>query len=92
MCIRDSITTEVGQNQMWAAQYFKYKEPRTFLSSGGLGTMGYGLGEMCIRDRMCSDALIRLFCMKTRFHTEGNGDYKWIAKQLFSMSSRQDGL
>ena len=38
------ITTEVGQNQMWAAQYFKYKEPRTFLSSGGLGTMGYGLG------------------------------------------------
>lgn len=41
---------------------------------------------------MCSDALIRLLCMKTRFHTEGNGDYKWIAKQLFSMSSRQDGL
>lgn len=38
------ISTEVGQNQMWAAQYFKYKEPRTFLSSGGLGTMGYGLG------------------------------------------------
>lgn len=37
------ITTEVGQNQMWAAQYYKYKEPRTFLSSGGLGTMGYGL-------------------------------------------------
>ncbi len=38
------ITTEVGQNQMWAAQYYKYKEPRTFLTSGGLGTMGYGLG------------------------------------------------
>lgn len=38
------ITTEVGQHQMWAAQYYKYKEPRTFLSSGGLGTMGYGLG------------------------------------------------
>jgi len=36
------ITTEVGQNQMWAAQYYKYKEPRTFISSGGLGTMGYG--------------------------------------------------
>ncbi|MCK4937616.1 MAG: acetolactate synthase large subunit [Methanosarcinales archaeon] len=36
------IVTEVGQNQMWAAQYFKYKEPRTFISSGGLGTMGYG--------------------------------------------------
>lgn len=38
------ITTEVGQHQMWAAQYYKYKEPRTFLTSGGLGTMGYGLG------------------------------------------------
>ncbi len=38
------ITTEVGQNQMWAAQYYKYKAPRTFLTSGGLGTMGYGLG------------------------------------------------
>ena len=38
------IVTEVGQNQMWAAQFYKYKEPRTFLTSGGLGTMGYGLG------------------------------------------------
>ena len=38
------IVTEVGQHQMWAAQYYKYKRPRTFLSSGGLGTMGYGLG------------------------------------------------
>ena len=36
------ITTEVGQNQMWAAQFFKYDKPRTFLSSGGLGTMGFG--------------------------------------------------
>lgn len=38
------IATEVGQNQMWAAQYYKYKEPRSFISSGGLGTMGFGLG------------------------------------------------
>lgn len=38
------ITTEVGQNQMWAAQFYKYTQPRTFLTSGGLGTMGYGLG------------------------------------------------
>ncbi|WP_291319525.1 biosynthetic-type acetolactate synthase large subunit [Desulfonatronospira sp.] len=36
------ITTEVGQNQMWAAQFYKYHKPRTWLSSGGLGTMGYG--------------------------------------------------
>ena len=38
------ITTDVGQHQMWAAQYYRYKNPRTFLSSGGLGTMGYGVG------------------------------------------------
>lgn len=38
------ITTEVGQHQMWAAQYYKYSKPRTLLTSGGLGTMGYGLG------------------------------------------------
>lgn len=36
------IATEVGQNQMWAAQWYQYSHPRTFLSSGGLGTMGYG--------------------------------------------------
>ena len=38
------ITTEVGQHQMWTAQYYKFKYPRTFVSSGGLGTMGFGLG------------------------------------------------
>jgi len=37
------ITTEVGQNQMWAAQFYKYTQPRSFISSGGLGTMGFGL-------------------------------------------------
>ncbi|MBQ4059133.1 MAG: biosynthetic-type acetolactate synthase large subunit [Lachnospiraceae bacterium] len=41
------ITTDVGQHQMWAAQMYKYKEPRQLLTSGGLGTMGYGLGA-CI--------------------------------------------
>ncbi len=39
---RAIVTTEVGQNQMWAAQYYLFDEPRTFISSGGLGTMGYG--------------------------------------------------
>lgn len=38
------ITTEVGQTQMWAAQYYKCRNPRSFISSGGLGTMGFGLG------------------------------------------------
>ena len=38
------ITTEVGQHQMWAAQFYYYSEPRQFITSGGLGTMGYGLG------------------------------------------------
>ena len=38
------ITTDVGQHQMWAAQYYTFSNPRTFLSSGGLGTMGYGIG------------------------------------------------
>lgn len=37
------ITTEVGQHQMWTAQYYKFKHPRTFITSGGLGTMGFGL-------------------------------------------------
>ncbi|GAU09523.1 biosynthetic-type acetolactate synthase large subunit [Desulfoplanes formicivorans] len=39
---RAIIATEVGQNQMWAAQFYKYHKPRTLLTSGGLGTMGYG--------------------------------------------------
>ncbi len=42
ICPDAIIVTEVGQNQMWAAQYFNFKNPRTFISSGGLGTMGYG--------------------------------------------------
>lgn len=45
------ITTDVGQHQMWAAQYYKYSMPRTLLTSGGLGTMGYGLGA-CIGAKM----------------------------------------
>jgi acetolactate synthase-1/2/3 large subunit len=49
------IVTEVGQHQMWAAQYYKYKKPRTFLTSGGLGTMGYGLGAALGAKMGCGD-------------------------------------
>ncbi|SCP98110.1 biosynthetic-type acetolactate synthase large subunit [Anaerobium acetethylicum] len=47
------ITTEVGQHQMWSAQYYKYKKPRTLITSGGLGTMGYGLGA-CIGTKIAN--------------------------------------
>ncbi len=54
------ITTEVGQNQMWAAHYYRYDHPRTFLSSGGLGTMGYGFpaaigAQVAFPDRIVFD-------------------------------------
>ncbi len=49
------ICTEVGQHQMWAAQYYKYRKPRTFLTSGGLGTMGYGLGASLGAKMACGD-------------------------------------
>ncbi|MDD4899402.1 MAG: biosynthetic-type acetolactate synthase large subunit [Candidatus Omnitrophica bacterium] len=54
------ITTEVGQNQMWAAQWYKYNHPRTFISSGGLGTMGFGFpaamgAKMGLPERMVFD-------------------------------------
>ncbi|MCZ7384921.1 MAG: thiamine pyrophosphate-dependent enzyme, partial [Candidatus Methanoperedens sp.] len=42
ICPDAIVVTEVGQNQMWAAQFFNFRNPRTFISSGGLGTMGYG--------------------------------------------------
>jgi acetolactate synthase-1/2/3 large subunit len=54
------ITTEVGQNQMWAAQYYHFSEPRTLLTSGGLGTMGYGFpaaigAQLAFPDRLVID-------------------------------------
>ncbi|MBU6392138.1 MAG: biosynthetic-type acetolactate synthase large subunit [Planctomycetes bacterium] len=52
------ITTEVGQNQMWAAQYFTYTKPRTFLSSGGLGTMGYGFPAAIGAQLGCPDKIV----------------------------------
>ncbi len=61
LCPADTIiTTEVGQNQMWAAQYFHFTRPRTLLTSGGLGTMGYGLpaaigAQVAFPDRLVVD-------------------------------------
>jgi acetolactate synthase-1/2/3 large subunit len=52
------ICTEVGQNQMWAAQFYKYDKPRQFLSSGGLGTMGYGFPAAIGAQIACPDKLV----------------------------------
>ena len=52
------ITTDVGQHQMWAAQYYKFKNPRTLLTSGGLGTMGYGLGAAIGAKIGCKDKVV----------------------------------
>jgi len=52
------ITTEVGQNQMWAAQFYKFKSPRQFLTSGGLGTMGYGFPAAIGAQFACPDRVV----------------------------------
>lgn len=52
------ITTEVGQNQMWSTQFFKYKKPRSFVSSGGLGTMGYGFPAAIGAKVACPDKIV----------------------------------
>ncbi len=52
------ITTEVGQHQMWAAQFYQYKYPRSFITSGGLGTMGYGLGASLGAKMGCRDKVV----------------------------------
>lgn len=52
------ITTEVGQNQMWAAQFYKYNKPRRWVSSGGLGTMGYGFPAAIGAQVACPDMTV----------------------------------
>ena len=52
------VTTEVGQNQMWAAQYFKVKHPRQFITSGGLGTMGFGFPAAIGAQVACPDRIV----------------------------------
>ncbi|WHH61432.1 biosynthetic-type acetolactate synthase large subunit [Petroclostridium sp. X23] len=68
------ITTEVGQNQLWAAQYFKYTRPRTYISSGGLGTMGYGLGA-------CIGAQVGMPDRKV-FNIAGDGSFRMNCNEI----------
>ena len=68
------ITTDVGQHQMWAAQYFSYKKPRQFLTSGGLGTMGYGLGAAIGAKSGCPD--------KTVINIAGDGCFRMNMNEL----------
>ena len=68
------ITTEVGQNQMWAAQFYQYTKPRTLLSSGGLGTMGYGFPAAIGARVGCPD--------KTVFDIAGDGSFQMNIQEL----------
>ncbi len=68
------ITTEVGQNQMWAAQFYKYRKPRTFLTSGGLGTMGYGFPAAIGAQFGCPGKII--------FDIAGDGSFQMNIQEL----------
>ena len=68
------ITTEVGQNQMWAAQYYEYRYPRSLLTSGGLGTMGYGLGAAIGAKMGCKD--------KTVINIAGDGCFRMNMNEI----------
>ena len=68
------ITTEVGQHQMWAAQFYKYKKPHTFITSGGLGTMGYGLGASLGAKVGCPD--------KTVINVAGDGCFRMNMNEI----------
>ena len=68
------IVTEVGQHQMWAAQYYNHRQPRTFLTSGGLGTMGYGLGAAIGAKMGCRD--------KTVINIAGDGCFRMNMNEI----------
>ncbi|HZK18183.1 MAG TPA: biosynthetic-type acetolactate synthase large subunit, partial [Clostridia bacterium] len=68
------ITTEVGQNQMWAAHYYTYTRPRTFISSGGLGTMGYGFPAAIGVQVACPDEVV--------FDIAGDGSIQMNIQEL----------
>ncbi len=68
------ITTEVGQHQMWAAQFYRYRNPRTLITSGGLGTMGYGLGASLGAKMGCPD--------KTVINIAGDGCFRMNMNEI----------
>ncbi len=68
------IVTEVGQHQMWAAQYYKFKEPHHLITSGGLGTMGYGLGAAIGAKVGCPD--------KTVINIAGDGCFRMNMNEI----------
>ncbi len=68
------ITTDVGQHQMWAAQFYKFSKPRTLLTSGGLGTMGYGLGASIGAKVACPD--------KPVFNIAGDGCFRMNMQEI----------
>lgn len=75
------IVTEVGQHQMWAAQYYRYSRPRTFLTSGGLGTMGYGLGASLGAKMGCPD--------KTVVNIAGDGCFRMNMNEIATAARYQ---
>lgn len=66
------IVTDVGQHQLWAAQFYKYRKPRTLLTSGGLGTMGYSMGAAMGAAFGCPDKKVVLFAGDGGFHMNLN--------------------
>lgn len=62
------VVTDVGQHQLWAAQFYKYVQPRTLLSSGGLGTMGYSMGAAIGGQIGCPDKQVVMFAGDGGFH------------------------
>ncbi|MBM4041072.1 MAG: biosynthetic-type acetolactate synthase large subunit [Planctomycetes bacterium] len=75
------ICTEVGQNQMWAAQWFTHRHPRHFISSGGLGTMGYGFPAAMGAQVACPDAIV--------FDIAGDGSIQMNIQELATVVRRK---
>ena len=81
---RAKIVTEVGQHQMWAAQYYRYQEPRQLFTSGGLGTMGYGLGAAIgVKTALPQETVVNI---------AGDGCFRMNMNELATASRYQIGV